>query len=168
MKEMVASEAIMEHLLGELNSSCTNCYKQPDFIKQEAPYLANVLYYNAEKLIFQKKYITQSYMRDINMYKLYYNPPNPVNGDTAFVIGIVGHLKAGFGTENVNKRKTMATNTMNFIKGLDQNANYLMMGDSIIYGEMEPAWIHFTMNSNCRIDDITVVTTVTGLMSQLC
>ena len=151
VNEMVASEAMMEHLLGVLNTSWTNRYKRPDFVKENAEYLANVLYYNSKKLTFQKQYIAQSYVRDINVFKLYYNSPNLVNGDTAFVFCIVAHLKAGSGTDNSNKRKVMATNTMNFIKGFNENANYLLMGDFNLYSEIEPAWLQFTMNSNSNI-----------------
>ncbi len=151
VNEMVASEAMMEHLLGVLNTSWTNRYKRPGFVKENAEYLANVLYYNSKKLTFQKQYIAQSYVRDINVFKLYYNSPNLVNGDTAFVFCIVAHLKAGSGTDNSNKRKVMATNTMNFIKGFNENANYLLMGDFNLYSEIEPAWLQFTMNSNSNI-----------------
>jgi len=151
VNEMVASEAMMEHLLGVLNTSWTNRYKRPNFVKENAEYLANVLYYNSKKLTFQKQYIAQSYVRDINVFKLYYNSPNLVNGDTAFVFCIVAHLKAGSGTDNSNKRKVMATNTMNFIKGFNENANYLLMGDFNLYSEIEPAWLQFTMNSNSNI-----------------
>jgi len=129
VNEMVASEAMMEHLLGVLNTSWSNRYKRPDFVKENAPHIANTIYYNSKKLIFQKQYIAQSYERDVNVFKLYYNSPNLVNGDTAFVICIVAHLKAGSGTDNSNKRKKMATNTMNFVKSFDENANYLLMGD---------------------------------------
>ncbi len=152
VNEMVASEAMMEHLLGVLNTSWTNRYQRPAFIKDNAPYLANVLYYNSRKLTFQKQYIAQSYVRDINVYQLYYNSPNLVNGDTAFVICVVAHLKAGSGTDNSNKRKVMAANTMNFIKNLDQNANYLLMGDFNLYNDSEPAWQQFTGNSNQNIN----------------
>ncbi len=155
VNEMVASEAMMEHLLGVLNTSWSNRYKRPDFVKENAPYIANTIYYNSKKLIFQKQYIAQSYERDVNVFKLYYNSPSLVNGDTAFVICIVAHLKAGSGTDNSNKRKVMATNTMNFVKSFDENANYLLMGDFNLYSEVEPAWLQFTMNSisNIRFND---------------
>jgi hypothetical protein len=85
------------------------------------------------------------------MYRFYYNSPQLEQGDTAFVICIVGHLKAGTGTDNRNKRKVMANNTMNFIKEHDQDANYLLMGDFNLYSEEEPAWLQFTINSNTNI-----------------
>ncbi len=151
VNEMVASEAMMEHLLGELNKTWTNRYKRPRFVKSNAPYIANTIYYNSKKLTFQKQFIVQDYIRDINMYRFYYNSPQLEQGDTAFVICIVGHLKAGTGTNNVNKRKVMANNTMNYIKNHDQNSNYLLMGDFNLYTEEEPAWLQFTMNSNSNI-----------------
>ncbi len=152
VNEMVASEAMMEHLLGVINTTWTSRYKRPAFVHSNAPYLANAIYYNSIKLTFQKQAIVQDYVRDINLFKFYYNSSDLENGDTAFVICMVAHLKAGSGTDNSNKRKVMATNTMNYLKNHDQNANYLMMGDFNIYGETEPAWLQFTMNSNSSIN----------------
>ncbi len=152
VNEMVASEAMMEHLLGVLNTTWTSRYKRPAFIHNNAPYLANAIYYNSKKLTFQEQHVVQDYVRDINLYKFYYNSSQLEQGDTAFVICIVAHLKAGTGTDNSNKRKVMATNTMNYLKNHDQNANYLMMGDFNLYGETEPAWLQFTMNSNSNIN----------------
>ena len=94
----------------------------------------------------------QDYVRDINLFKFYYNSSQLEQGDTAFVICIVAHLKAGSGTDNSNKRKVMATNTMNYLKNHNQKANYLMMGDFNLYGETEPTWQQLTMNSNTNIN----------------
>ena len=152
VNEMVASEAMMEHLLGVINTTWTSRYKRPAFVHSNAPYLANAIYYNSKKLTFQKQVVVQDYVRDINLFKFYYNSSDLENGDTAFVTCIVAHLKAGSGTDNSNKRKVMATNTMNYLKNHDQNANYLMMGDFNLYGETEPAWLQFTMNSNSNIN----------------
>ncbi len=152
VNEMVASEAMMEHLLGVINTTWTSRYKRPAFIHQNAPYLANAIYYNSKKLTFQKQIVVQQYVRDINLFKFYYNSPQLEQGDTAFVICIVAHLKAGSGTDNSNKRKVMATNTMNYLKNHNQKANYLMMGDFNLYGETEPAWLQLTMNSNANIN----------------
>ncbi len=152
VNEMVASEAMMEHLLGVINTTWTSRYKRPAFVHSNAPYLANAIYYNSKKLTFQKQIVVQDYVRDINLFKFYYNSSQLEQGDTAFVICIVAHLKAGSGTDNSNKRKVMATNTMNYLKNHNQKANYLMMGDFNLYGETEPAWLQLTMNSNTNIN----------------
>lgn len=152
VNEMVASEAMMEHLLGQINSTWTNRYMRPEFIKSNSDYLANAIYYNSKKLTFKDQVIVQDYVRDINMFTFYYNSPALEQGDTAFVICIVAHLKAGSGTSNSNKRKVMATNTMNYLSSHDQNANYLLMGDFNLYEDTEPAWLQFTMNSNSNIN----------------
>ena len=152
VNEMVASEAMMEHLLGVINTTWTSRYKRPAFVHSNAPYLANAIYYNAKKLTFQKQIVVQDYVRDINLFKFYYNSSQLEQGDTAFVICVVAHLKAGQGTDNSNKRKQMATNTMTYLINHDQNANYLMMGDFNLYSETEPAWLQFTMNSNSNVN----------------
>ena len=152
VNEMVASEAMMEHLLGQINTTWTNRYMRPEFVKINSDYLANAIYYNSKKLTFKDQVIVQDYVRDINMFKFYYNSPALEQGDTAFVICIVAHLKAGSGTDNSNKRKVMATNTMAYLSGHNQIANYLMMGDFNLYDDTEPAWQQFTMNSNSNIN----------------
>ena len=148
VNEMVAQEAMMEHLRGVLNETWTNNYKRPTFVYQNSDYLANTIYYNSEKLTFYSQSIAQNYIRDINVYKFYYNSPELENGDTAFIICITAHLKAGYGTDNENKRTTMAKNTMNYIASHNPKDNYLLMGDFNLYSDSEPAWHFFTMNSN--------------------
>jgi hypothetical protein len=58
----------------------------------------------------------------------------------------VAHLKAG--SDSYDTRKIMAENTMNYIAGLDPEANYLLMGDFNLYSDQEQAWKAFTMNNN--------------------
>ncbi len=151
VNEMVAHEAMMEHLRGVINETWTNNYKRPPFIHQNSDYLANTIYYNSEKLTFVSQAIAQNYIRDVNVYKFYYNSPDLENGDTAFVICITAHLKAGYGTDNENKRTTMAKNIMNYIANHNPKDNYLLMGDFNLYSDSEPAWHFFTMNDNEEI-----------------
>ena len=151
VNEMVADEIMMEHLRGKLNQTWTNRYRRPPFESINADYIANTIYYNSKKLIFQKQYIVQTFVRDVNMFMFYYNSPALLQGDTAFIYCVVGHLKAGSGTSDENKRKEMAINIMDFLKNFDSKANYLLMGDFNLYTYQEPAYQEFINNSN---DDI--------------
>jgi hypothetical protein len=145
VNEIVANAAMMEHLLGKLNETWTNKYKRPDFIHNNTPYTANTVFYNSEKLIFYSQEIVQTYLRDVNLYKFYYNSSNLGNGgDTTFLICVVAHLKAGHESYDENKRKIMAENIMKFIDDYDKNNNYLLMGDFNLYTNQEGAWRLFT------------------------
>lgn len=152
VNEMVAQEAMMEHLRGKLNETWTSNYKRPPFVSINSDYLANTIYYNSKKLTFYKQYIAQTFIRDVNIYKFYHNSPNLEYGDTVFIYCAVAHLKAGSDVSNSNERKVMATNTMNYIANHNPVNNYLLMGDFNLYSDSEPAWHIFTMNNNQDIN----------------
>ena len=151
VNEMVAQEAMMEHLKGKINETWISKYKRPSFIYSSSDYIANTVYYNSEKLTFQAQYIAQTYVRDVNIFKFYYNSPALENGDTAFIFCVVAHLKAGSGTSNSNQRKIMINNTMNYIKNFDPENNYMLMGDFNMYTSQEPAWDLITNYSDERV-----------------
>ncbi len=153
VNEMVAQEAMMEHLKGKLNETWTSSYQRPPFVSVNSDYLANTIYYNTKKLSFHSQYIAQTYVRDVNVFKFYYNnSPQLQNGDTAFIYCVVAHLKAGSDVSNANKRKVMANNTMNYLAGFYPGENFLLMGDFNLYTAEEDAWKIFTQNSNQQIN----------------
>jgi hypothetical protein len=152
VNEMVADEAMMEHLKNKINETWITKYQRPPFVQQNSDYIANTLYYNSNKISFHSQYIAQNYLRDVNVYKFYYNSSDLENGDTVFFYCVVAHLKAGSGTSNSDTRKIMASNTMNYIAGFDPVNNYLLMGDFNLYSASEPAWHVFTQNSNQQIN----------------
>ncbi len=147
--EMSKSPAIHQHLLDKvLNTDGVGYYRKADFLSEADSYLVNMLYYNSEKLRFHSHTIAQSYIRDVDVYKLYYYSNDLKQGDTAFVICVVAHLKASSGTTNSNKRKVMAQNTMNYLNNYDDDNNYMMMGDFNLYSDEEPAYLQFLYYSN--------------------
>lgn len=42
----------------------------------------------------------QNYIRDIDVYKLYFNTESLEQGDTIFMYCVIAHLKAGTGSDN--------------------------------------------------------------------
>jgi len=151
VNEMVAQEAMMEHLKSKINETWTDKYKRPPFVYEASDYIANTVYYNSEKLSFKKQYIAQTYLRDINIFKFYYNFATLAEGDTAFVYCVVAHLKAGSGTSNSNTRKIMVSNAMSYLENFDPVNNYLFMGDFNLYSSSEPAWDILTNYSDERL-----------------
>ncbi len=149
VNEMSRSPAIHQHMLDKvLNTGGVGYYRKASFLSVAESDLVNMLYYNSKKLRFHSHVIAQSYIRDIDVYKLYYNSNDLEQGDTAFVICVVAHLKASSGTTNSNKRKVMAQNTMNFLNNYDDDNNYMMMGDFNLYSDEEPAYVQFLFYSN--------------------
>ena len=149
VNEISKSPAIHKHLLDQvLNTNGINYYRKSNFLSVAESNLANMLYYNSNKLRFHSHSIAQSYIRDIDVYKLYYNSNDLGQGDTAFIICVVAHLKSSDGTTNENKRKVMAQNTMNYLNDHDDDNNYLMMGDFNLYSNDESAYQEFLFYSN--------------------
>ena len=154
VNEISQSESIQQHLLDQvLNTGGVTHYRKANFLHEAYSYLANMLYYNNDKLALQAHTIAQSYVRDVDVYKLYYKSDDLAQGDTAFIICVVGHLKAG--RDDQTKRKIMAQNTMDYLNDFDDNNNYLMMGDFNLYSPTEGAYQQFLYysNTNLRFND---------------
>ena len=156
VNEISKSEAIHQHLLDEvLNTGGTYYYRKANFLSVAESDIVNMLYYNSNKLVLKSHRIAQSFVRDIDVYELYYRASDLQSGDTAFVVCVVSHLKAGTGTSNENYRKIMANNTMDFLNSYDDDANYLMMGDFNVYSASEAAYQEFLFypNENLQFTD---------------
>lgn len=106
--------------------------------------ICSMLFYNSLKLKLKKQSVAQSVVRDINMYELYYISDDLAQGDTAFVICLVAHLKAGNSSEDEATRKIMVDNTMEYLENGYQSANLLFMGDFNYYTAFEPGFQSMT------------------------
>lgn len=151
--EMSSSIALHEHLLNAaLDTNGVTKYKMANFIRQNSSsYLVNMLYYNSNKLGLAGHTIAQSYVRDVDVYKLYYKSDNLNQGDTVFLYCVVAHLKAGTGTSNENERATMTSNTMSYLESHNPDDNYLLMGDFNVYNSSETAFQNFIKPSDATI-----------------
>jgi endonuclease/exonuclease/phosphatase family metal-dependent hydrolase len=156
VNEVSGSGAIHQHLLDRaVNADGSDKYKMAPFIFTASPYLVNLLFYNHKKLTLHSHVIAQSTIRDVDVYKLYYNSNDLDEGDTAFVICVVAHLKAGNTAGDAENRATMAQNTMGFLENYGQDDNYLLSGDFNLYSSSEDAYQTFTQydNSSLRFYD---------------
>lgn len=141
VNEISSSEAIHQRLLdNDLNVNGINYYRKANFLKVADSYLVNMLYYNSQKLQLHSHTIAQSYIRDIDVYKLYYRSDDLAEGDTAFIICVVAHLKSSTGSTNESKRRDMVSNTMSYLDGYGENNNFMFMGDFNVYSSSEPAY----------------------------
>mgnify|MGYP001183731925 CR=1 FL=1 len=149
VNEMSNSPAIHQHLLDQvLNTDGVECYQKANFLSVANTDIVNMLYFNTNKLDLHSHYIAQSYIRDIDVYKLYLLSDGLLAGDTTFIICVVAHLKSSSGEENEEKRRIMANNTMNWLDNFDDNNNYMMMGDFNVYSPTEPSYQEFLNYEN--------------------
>jgi len=153
---MSNSPAVHQHLLDQvLNTDGVDYYQKANFLSVANTDIVNMLYFNTKKLGLHSHYIAQSYIRDIDVYKLYLLSDGILAGDTTFIICVVAHLKSSSGAENEEKRRIMADNTMNWLDNFDDNNNFMMMGDFNVYSPTEPAYQAFLNyeNASLRFND---------------
>lgn len=135
-----------------LNVNGINFYKKVPHTNNAGSDIVNMLYFNSNKLIFHSMAVLQSFVRDVNLYKLYYNSPaNLEQGDTTFIICIQAHLKAGDTESDAVDRDTMTLRIMRSLDKMNTSNNYLIMGDFNTYTSNEKAFQNLTNNSNINI-----------------
>jgi hypothetical protein len=112
--------------------------------KTESPsaYLANIVFYNANKLIlkssFDISFIVSGNEKVFNAYKFYYNSDNlEVTNDTAYFYCVVAHLKAGDGSTERTQRAYETSKIMDYFESIGEEGNYLVMGDFNVYSPTE-------------------------------
>jgi len=160
VNEISKSPAIHQRLLdNNLNINGISYFRMADFIKVSDSYIVNMLYFNSEKLALHSHTIAQSYIRDIDVYKLYYRSDDLPDGDTAFVACVVAHLKSSSGSDNEEKRRVMVSNTMDYLDDNDINTNRLFMGDFNIYKSSEPAYQLLLNYTNSDINFLDPINT---------
>lgn len=147
VNEMSKSSIMHQRLLDNgLNTNGKDYYRMADFIKVADSYLVNMLYFNSNKLAFHSHTIAQSYIRDIDVYRLYYKSNDLILGDTAFVTMVVTHLKAS--SDETAKRFTMVKNAMEYLDNHPELNNMMFMGDFNVYTPTEPAYQELIDYSN--------------------
>jgi len=150
VNEISGSAEIHKHLLDyALNTDGTDYFSMAPSVSSDNDYLVNMLYYNHDKLGLAAHIIAQTYVRDVDLYKLYYKSARLSSGDTTFLYCVVAHLKAG--SSDQDKRRDMAKNTMDYIETHHPDNNYLLMGDFNVYSDEEPAFQEFINYSDANI-----------------
>jgi endonuclease/exonuclease/phosphatase family metal-dependent hydrolase len=145
VNELSSTITVHQHLLDtDLNFEGTTKYKKAAQRPVAYSSICSMLFYNSLKLRLKKQSVTQSVVRDINMYELYYISDDLAQGDTAFVICIVAHLKAGDTDEDEGTRNTMVNNTMAYLENGYQSENLMFMGDFNYYTAFEPGFQSMT------------------------
>jgi len=150
VNEMGANSYVAGRILDSvMNNNGRVNYKKSSFTNNSGGYLVNMMYYNSYKFAMDKELVINTLVRDINLYRLYYKDPQLAQTkDTAFVVFIVAHLKAGSSSSDKQTRATMTQNAMNYITQNLPADNYLFMGDFNIKSHNEQSYQNLLNPSN--------------------
>ena len=99
--------------------------------------LTNCVFYNSNKLTLSSHTTAQTYTRDVDVYSFKFKNDSH---NRIVLTCVVAHLKAGTGSDNETKRKTMAENVMRYLELNYRESNVLIMGDFNLYTSEEPAY----------------------------
>ncbi len=103
--------------------------------------LQQCLVYNTDIFGVADEYYLTTDLRDINVYKLYFDEEAlAFGGDTTFIFAFNTHFKAGTGTDNEQQRLGMANVFVNALSALPSDAYVLFAGDFNVYTSDEPAY----------------------------
>ncbi|MCD4665582.1 MAG: hypothetical protein K8R68_09950, partial [Bacteroidales bacterium] len=151
VNEISSTVSFQEYLMyGALNVDGINYYQMGDPSNQANSSIINQIYYNSEKISMHSNVGIYTYPRDIDIFKLYYNPVNKnPTGDTVFLYCVVAHLKAGQGYETARANAT--GELMNYLSNSSASGNYLFMGDFNIYTGSEQAFQNLLFHPNQEI-----------------
>lgn len=134
-----------DRLLSEvMNADGRNYYKRSSATNYAGSDIINMLFFDSTKLTLHSADVIQSYIRDINLFKLFYKTSQLVEGDTIFLNCIVAHLKAGDSGNDEDDRAEMASNVIDWLTNNAKPGNYLLMGDFNLYSASEEAYQSFT------------------------
>lgn len=148
VNEFGSDPSLPERFLNNnLNINGVNYWKTTETINHASSDLVNAIFYDSRKMTLTSHKTAQNYIRDIDVYKLYFNTESLEQGDTIFMYCVIAHLKAGTGSDNEEKRKFMAQNTMNYLRNYCADANVLIMGDFNLYSADEDAYKILTNSS---------------------
>lgn len=137
-----------ERLLTEvMNTEGRSYYKRVPATNIAGSDLINMLFYDSTRLALRSMQVIQSYIRDVNLYTLYYRTPDLLKGDTIFINCVVAHLKAGNSSSDAYTRGVMASNIIEWLQENRAAGNYLLMGDFNLYTAGEDAYQYFTTSS---------------------
>ncbi len=150
----VAPNSVKHQLLLDncLNVDGVTHYKKCNLSNLSNSDLSNELFYNSDKLGFCSQVNIPTSVRDINIYRLYYKAGNlNTTHDTAYIICIVMHLKAGNTPADASERATQTNTMMNYLNSLGVKDNYIVMGDFNVYTSTEQCYQNLINYSNANI-----------------
>ena len=150
VNEIDCSSTTADRLLDNtLNINGITHFQRAEQTCYSTPWIGNMLYFNSIKLSLHSQDVVTTNIRDINIYKLYYNSSDlSITNDTAFIICICTHLKAGSYPENLVERADETSRLMNYLDDIGIADNYIFSGDFNTRSSSEEAFQNLVNHSN--------------------
>lgn len=150
VNEMSSNPYYHQYLLDHaLNVDGVTYYNKSGFTNYANSSIINMLYYNSVKFTLKSQTYVITSIRDINIYKLYYNAADlSTTHDTAFITCIAAHLKAGNTAADASDRADMTLTLMNYLNIINADVNYTLSGDFNVYTGSEQAFQNLINYSN--------------------
>lgn len=155
VNEMNNASIYADNILNNVLKTGANLgnYKRATYTNSANSSVVNMLFYNADKFTLYSEHVITHSLRDINVYKLYYNDQAKLTaGDTIFVTVISVHFKAGSGSSEQNIRAGQATAIMNYLNTLSNPGNIILGGDLNLYTSGETAYSNLLNHTNTAIE----------------
>ncbi len=111
--------------------------------------LQQAIIYNTKYLGLADESLVTTELRDINIYKMFLNDDDLVNGlDTTYFYVYVAHFKASSGAQDEQDRLEMAEIFVDALNDIPSNSYVLFGGDFNLYSSTEPAYQTLLSNQN--------------------
>lgn len=139
--EFADDEDLIDSFLdNNLNINGISSWRSTSVINTAQSDIINAIFYDSDKLRMKNHSVAQSYIRDIDVFEMYFNTEELTLGDTIELVCVVAHLKSSSGEQNENARKVMIENALEYIDTHHKNKNVLLMGDFNLYSSEEAAY----------------------------
>ncbi len=141
VNELSSVRFYQDNILNEvINSNGRKTYKRAASTNIASSEIVNMLYYDSVKMGLKSTEVISYYIRDINLYRLYFKTESLHEGDTVFLNCIVAHLKAGDTPQDAESRAGMVSGVLQWLENNASPGNYLIMGDFNLYTSSEEAY----------------------------
>jgi hypothetical protein len=145
--ELGNTQTHVNHVLTNvLNTNGATWWKSGQLTCASGGTLSNMMFYDSRKFTLKSSDFVQTAVRDFNIYRLYYNTPDLTQGDTSYLITIIGHLKAG--TTDSVARNTQVGALMSRLNSWNVADNYILCGDFNVYSSSESCYKQLLNYSN--------------------
>ena len=141
-EEVTNAEGAELVLTGALNVNGVDRFSMATYVTQQSDpaeqiKIAQILYYDHNKLGLKEQELILTNVRDLNVYTLYLHDAGALQGDTTFITVVGLHLKSSTGYES--ERALEAQILMDYLSALPAGRMVIVGGDMNIYTGAEPA-----------------------------
>ena len=142
-EEILNADGAQRVLDEALNVNGIDRFSMAEFVVQQSDpaeqvKIAQMLYYDHEKLGLQEQHIVLTNVRDLNVYTLYLRNGGLLQGDTTFLTVVGVHLKSSIGYEA--EREAEALLLREHLSTLPVGRMVIIGGDLNVYTGAEPAF----------------------------